>query len=130
MLLLFCTRTWQNNYFTFFASHQTITEIEQIQGDWWVVKGQNCGQEGWPGALDWFPCQHGRIIEVEGRGWVNNVTYCSGTDSVCTSDIINTTPDCELTSPGVTTMTYPEGEAPIQPQVRYFFPNLSFPLLS
>ena len=29
----------------------------QVAGDWWVVKGQNCGQDGWPGAYDWYPCQ-------------------------------------------------------------------------
>ena len=31
----------------------------QVEGDWWVVKGQNCGQEGWPGGYDWYPCQGG-----------------------------------------------------------------------
>ncbi len=98
---------------------QSITEIEQVQGDWWVVKGQNCGQEGWPGAFDWYPCQHGRFIQVEDRGWINNTTYCAGQDSVCTSDILVTIPDAELTSPGVTTLDYPPGEAPVLPQVRF-----------
>ena len=33
---------------------QTITDIEQVSGDWWVLKGQNCGQdEVWRGGYDW-----------------------------------------------------------------------------
>ena len=24
---------------------QEITDISQVQGDWWVLKGQNCGQD-------------------------------------------------------------------------------------
>ena len=29
---------------------QEITDISQVQGDWWVLKGQNCGQdETWRG---------------------------------------------------------------------------------
>ena len=31
-----------------------IEDFETIYGDWWVVKGVNCGQEGWPGAYDWY----------------------------------------------------------------------------
>ena len=38
--------------------HQELTDLpNQVAGDWWVVKGQNCGQDGWPGAYDWYPCQ-------------------------------------------------------------------------
>lgn len=33
---------------------QEITAIEQVQGDWWVVRGVNCGQDDtWMGGYDW-----------------------------------------------------------------------------
>ena len=32
--------------------------MDQIQGDWWILKGQNCGQdEIWNGGYDAYPCQ-------------------------------------------------------------------------
>ncbi len=96
---------------------QDITDLNQVSGDWWVVKGQNCGQEGWPGGYDWYPCQHGRFLEEEDGSWINNTTYCAGSDSVCTSPILVTTPDIYLTAPGVVRHDYPEGEAPVLPQV-------------
>ena len=31
-----------------------ITSIDMVAGDWWVVRGVNCGQdEVWRGAYDW-----------------------------------------------------------------------------
>ena len=30
-----------------------IEDFDTIYGDWWVVRGVNCGQEGWPGSYDW-----------------------------------------------------------------------------
>ncbi len=95
---------------------QDITDIEQVKGDWWVLKGWNCGQDDvWRGAYDWYPCQHGRFI-VDNGEWINNTTYCNGQDSVCTSDLIVTIPKLSLPSPGVVSHDYPEGEAPIVPQ--------------
>ena len=53
----------QNLAFCIFSIHllwfsvQNMTSMNQIAGEWWVVKGQNCGQEGWPSGLDWYPCQ-------------------------------------------------------------------------
>ena len=74
-------------------SIQDLTDMSQITGDWWVVKGQNCGQEGWPSGLDGYPCQHSRFIELSDGSWINNVTYCHGSDSVCSTAIIAVTPD-------------------------------------
>ena len=35
-----------------------INDLESIQGDWWILKGQNCGQdELWNGGYDAYPCQ-------------------------------------------------------------------------
>ena len=52
---------------------QTITDLGQVQGDWWVIKGLNCGQtEEYPGGYDWFPCQHERWnLDPETEIWQN-----------------------------------------------------------
>ena len=98
---------------------QELTDLpNQVSGDWWVVKGQNCGQEGWPGAYDWYPCQHHRLIELEDGSWINNITYCAGSDSVCSSPIFVTTPIAYMWAPGVIKLDYPPTEAPVSPQVR------------
>jgi hypothetical protein len=86
-----------------------------------VLKGLNCGQEGWPGGYDWYPCQHSRFIQVEGDYWIHNQTYCAGSNSECTSPIFVTIPDTTLLSPGVTRSVYPEGEAPVVPQVNRLY---------
>merc|ERR1719348_1204658 len=93
---------------------QELTEIDMVAGDWWVVRGLNCGQDGWPGAYDWYPCQHARYVVVE-DGWVNNTTYCGGKDSVCTTDIIVTMPHATMPSPGLIQLEY--DDAPLLPQV-------------
>ena len=49
--------------------------------------------------------------------WINNTTYCNGKDSTCTSELIVTVPKLSISSPGVVKHDYPEGEAPIIPQV-------------
>ena len=37
----------------------------KVKGDWWVVRGLNCGQSNdYPGGYDWYPCQHERFIKV------------------------------------------------------------------
>ena len=101
-------------------SIQELTDLpNQVAGDWWVVKGQNCGQDGWPGAYDWYPCQHHRLIELEDGSWINNITYCAGSDSVCTSPIFVTTPIAYMWAPGVMRLDYPPTEAPVSPQVRF-----------
>lgn len=87
---------------------QNLTTLDQLEGDWWVVKGVNCGQvsdgtpftpkgvpplpslsptkgRNYPGGYDWYPCQHERFVKSNGRDypnptspWVNNITYCGG----------------------------------------------------
>ncbi len=97
---------------------QDLVDIDSVKGDWWVLKGQNCGQDDvWRGAYDWYPCQHGRFVKVDDGSWINNTTYCNGKDSQCTSDYIVTIPKLSMVSPGVVRHDYPEGEAPIVPQV-------------
>eukprot|EP00929_Paragymnodinium_shiwhaense_P093049 TRINITY_DN5309_c0_g1_i1.p1 TRINITY_DN5309_c0_g1~~TRINITY_DN5309_c0_g1_i1.p1 ORF type:complete len:402 (-),score=89.56 TRINITY_DN5309_c0_g1_i1:302-1435(-) len=85
---------------------QNVTSLDQLEGDWWVIKGINCGQvtdgtpfhpgmgypplnptkgKNFPGGYDWYPCQHERFVKSNGHDfpfptspWVNNITYCGG----------------------------------------------------
>jgi len=85
---------------------QNVTSLDQLEGDWWVIKGINCGQvadgtpfhpgagypplnptkgKSFPGGYDWYPCQHERFVKSNGHDfpypttqWVNNITYCGG----------------------------------------------------
>ena len=50
---------------------QNVTSIEQIgqvpgkSGKWWIVRGQNCGQNSdWPAGFDYFPCQRDDFVPV------------------------------------------------------------------
>lgn len=98
---------------------QTLTEVDDLKGDWWVLKGQNCGQDSvWRGGYDWYPCQHGRFVQVDDGEWINNTTFCAGKDSKCESDYFVTTPKIYFTNPGVLANDYPKGEAPVVPQVK------------
>ena len=62
------------------------TDYSLVSGDWWTVYGQSCGQTDshgqWAGAYDWYPCSHARF-RLTDSGWINNTTYCPGSDSVC-----------------------------------------------
>lgn len=91
-------------------------DYSMIEGDWWTVYGQNCGQGIWTGAYDWLPCTHARIREEEG-GWISNITYCFGQDSVCEGDLMKTVPKVYWTKPGVLRLDYPQEEAPLVPQI-------------
>jgi len=94
---------------------QDITSLEDVAGEWWVVRGVNCGQDDvWSGAYDWYPCQHARYVVID-DGWVNNTTYCGGRDSTCTTDTIVTIPHATLPSPGLIRLDY--DDAPLLPQV-------------
>ena len=81
-----------------------LFHIFQVSGDWWTVYGQSCGQSDqfgdWTGAYDWVPCAHHRIVTVDGENWINNTTFCAGTDSVYQGDLIETSPSVYWISPG------------------------------
>ena len=90
--------------------------IFQVAGDWWVVKGVNCAQDDvWLGGYDWYPCQHERYLRLEDGGWINNTTYCGGTDSTCTTDQIVTIPHATMPSPGLIRLEY--DDEPLLPQI-------------
>lgn len=95
---------------------QNVTQLEQVSGSWWVIRGVNCGQdEVWAGAYDWYPCQHERYIQLEEGDWVNNTTYCGGSDSDCSTAQFVTTPHATLPSPGLIRLDY--DDVPLLPQV-------------
>jgi hypothetical protein len=40
-----------------------LTSYDQIQGQWWIVRGLNCGQdETWSAGFDAFPCQFDNFV--------------------------------------------------------------------
>ena len=71
-----------------------------VKGDWWTVYGQSCGQVDehgdWSGAHDWVPCAHSRFIQMEDGDWINNTTFCVGSNSVCTVSITATPSVCTM----------------------------------
>lgn len=127
---------------------QNITDLEQLEGDWWVIKGVNCGQvadgtpfhpeslpdrqptkgRNFPGGYDWYPCQHERIVRSTGHDypqpsspWVNNITYCGGSNgglAECTSPIIDTVANITMCAPGVVCHEYID--APLKPQFEHW----------
>jgi len=98
-----------------------LTDLETVKGDWWVLKGQNCGQDDvWRGGFDWYPCQHGRFEKVDDGSWINNTTFCGGNDSKCLNDkYYVTVPQIyiEADRPGIVVHDYPLGQAPLVPQI-------------
>jgi len=92
----------------------TVTKMEDIEGDWWVIRGLNCGSPPYPGGYDWYPCQHERFIKQENGQWINNVTYCGGVKDKCRTDIIVTIANVSLPAPGVVHHDYTD--APLEPQ--------------
>merc|ERR1719412_3291358 len=84
-----------------------ITSLDQIQGDWWILKGQNCGQdETWNGGYDAYPCQLQSFAKLDNAVWVRNTTYCFGPNDKCNSEAINIDPLAILESPGVIKTVY------------------------
>jgi len=77
----------------------------------------------WTGGYDWYPCQHERYLRLE-QGWVNNTTYCGGTNSTCTTDQIVTMPHATMPSPGLIRLEY--DDEPLLPQIERWH-IVSFP---
>jgi len=92
---------------------KSVTSLEQVAGDWWMIRGVNCGHGDWPGGYDGYPCQHERFIQDKGQ-WINNVTYCAGEADKCISQMIVTIANVSIPSPGVIHVSYTD--APLAPQ--------------
>ena len=61
---------------------KNLTDVAQIKGKWWTLRGLNCGQRGWPGALDTAPCQSDEISMVDGH-WADRFSFCGGSNGTC-----------------------------------------------
>jgi len=118
------THGYQNTQFTdvigCMLDNECLIEypMEDIEGDWWVLRGINCGHSGYPGGYDGYPCQHERFIKaVDDNGhvqWINNVTYCGGASDQCVTQMITTVANVSMTAPGVVHHDYTD--APLSPQ--------------
>lgn len=68
---------------------QTLTLLEQLQGEWWTVTGVNP-------HYDYYPCQHEHIFKKDGQ-WINNSTYGIKSPGQHLASVMNLT----LLAPGV-----------------------------
>ena len=61
---------------------QADISMDQIAGQWWVLKGLNCGQDDiWRGGFDYFPCQYDNFLRPKdgsGGQWTDLISYCGG----------------------------------------------------
>jgi len=129
---------------------QNITSLDQIAGDWWVVKGINCGQtndsspfrpggkyvpslnptkgKNFPGGYDWYPCQHERFVKSTGHDypnpttpWVNNITYCGGANGGLGNCSTNIIDTvANITMPVPGVVCHNYTDAPLKPQFEHW----------
>ena len=97
---------------------RNLTDIAQLKGTWWIVRGLNCGQEGWPGAFDAFPCQLCNISRVEGGQWVTHFTFCGGSNNTCSTRMASQHANASIDYRGVITHDYTD--IALHPQVEYW----------
>lgn len=90
-----------------------VTSLDSISGIWWILKGLNCGQKGWPSGFDYFPCQSDQFYKVNGE-WKDRIEYCGGTNSTCSTPIVHTFANVTISQPGVLFHSYTD--PPLQPQ--------------
>lgn len=51
---------------------KNLTDLSQVKGKWWILRGLNCGQPGWPAAFDYFPCQRDEFVFESGQ-WIDHI---------------------------------------------------------
>ena len=100
----------------------------QVKGKWWIVRGLNCGQKGWPAGFDYFPCQRDEFVIGKDGNWVDHIAYCGGKNNTCQTPIVFTVANVSLTSPGVMTHWYLLSSPSIYVSITLFFPH-SLPYL-
>ena len=93
---------------------KNLTSMSQMKGKWWILRGLNCGQNGWPAAFDYFPCQRDDFVYENGH-WVDHIAYCGGSNNTCSTKMIYTVADVALSSSGVMSHNYTD--PPLRPQV-------------
>ena len=73
------------------TNNQTIRNLvnmSQVAGKWWILKGLNCGQTGWPAGFDFFPCQRDEFV-FEGGQWIDHIAYTGGKNNTPTTPIVS-----------------------------------------
>merc|ERR1712107_618211 len=78
------------------------------------TRGISCGQEGWRGGFDRYPCQHARYFRTE-TGWVNNITCSTKPEYTLDTEIIATYTLASLPKPGIIQLDY-TNDVPLLPQ--------------
>lgn len=92
---------------------KNLTNLSQVKGKWWILRGLNCGQKGWPAGFDFFPCQRDEFV-LEGNQWVDHIAYCGGKNNTCSTPLIYTVANVSIRKPGV--MTHYYTDPPLRPQ--------------
>jgi hypothetical protein len=94
---------------------QNVTQMEQVAGRWWILRGLNCGQPGWPAAFDFFPCQYDDFVPgKDGNMGVDHIGYCGGSNNSCSTPMLRTVANWNVTKPGVLSHVYTD--PPLKPQ--------------
>jgi hypothetical protein len=58
---------------------ETLTQMDQVAGKWWILKGLNCGQDSvWRAGFDYYPCQRDEFIQQKDGKFVDFISYCGG----------------------------------------------------
>ena len=96
------------------AAIKNLTSLSQVKGKWWILRGLNCGQRGWPAAFDYFPCQRDEFVLV-GNEWVDHIAYCGGRNNTCSTPLLYTVANVSITKPGVMNHVYTD--PPLRPQI-------------
>lgn len=94
---------------------QNLTDMHQVAGRWWILKGLNCGQPGWPAGFDFFPCQYDDFIPGEnGEFGTDHIGYCGGSNNSCATPMLKTVANWTISKPGVLAHIYLD--PPLTPQ--------------
>jgi VDE lipocalin domain len=66
-----------------------LTSYDQIQGQWWIVRGLNCGQdETWSAGFDAFPCQYDNfMLDDKDQTTRTTATTLANSDDTTTTEV-------------------------------------------
>merc|ERR1740123_1996184 len=93
---------------------RNLTDNAQVAGRWWILKGLNCGQPGWPAGFDYFPCQYDDFVPGPDGMGIDHIGYCGGRNNSCTTPMLRTVANFSILKPGVLTHIYTD--PPLKPQ--------------
>jgi hypothetical protein len=76
---------------------QTLTSVDDILGDWWVIRGLNP-------HYDSYHCQHNRYLKLADGSYINDVTW--NNTFVVPNTIVEAKPIVTFSKPGVVLHDY------------------------